>query len=124
LGDLASMQAETRVNAEQASKQHLRKPTRRQFGEGRRRREENDKHPTVPSGYWRRHVCKRKSTATREASTVRGRDPQPELREEQAGPFEVAERPVVATTPGNAGISEGALVQEKRKKRQKPGDWR
>ena len=30
------MQAETRVNAEQASKETLRKPTRRQYGEGRR----------------------------------------------------------------------------------------
>ena len=42
---------------------------------------------------------------------VRARDPQPELREEQAGPREVADRPVLAMTPGNAGNSKGALVQ-------------
>ena len=37
LGDLATMQAETRVNAEQASKRIMRKPTRLLFREGRRR---------------------------------------------------------------------------------------
>jgi group II intron reverse transcriptase/maturase len=47
---------------------------------------------------------------------VRTRDPQPELGDEQAGPTGVAERPVVATTPGNAGTSEGALVQGQRQK--------
>jgi len=35
LGDLANMQAETRVNAEQASKRVMREPTRLNFGEGR-----------------------------------------------------------------------------------------
>ena len=39
------------------------------------------------------------------------RDQQPTTREGQAGPFGVAERPVVVMTPGNAGESEGALVQ-------------
>ncbi len=34
LGDLASMQAVTRVNAEQASKSATQEPTRRKFGEG------------------------------------------------------------------------------------------
>ena len=34
-GDLASMQAVTRVNAEQASKRVMRKPTRLNIGEGR-----------------------------------------------------------------------------------------
>jgi len=36
LGDLASMQAVTRVNAEQASKRLMQEPTHRDFGEGRR----------------------------------------------------------------------------------------
>ncbi len=40
---------------------------------------------------------------TREAPTVRGRGSQPELREEQAGPSEVADRFVLLMTPGNAG---------------------
>ena len=44
-----------------------------------------------------------KSTGTREAPSVRARDSQPELREEQAGPYGVADRPVVPLMPGNAG---------------------
>ncbi len=84
----------------------------------------SDVTPTVPPGYWRRHVCKWKPTETREASAVRARDPQRKLREEQVRPSEVAERSVVAMTPGNAGESEGTLVQGQRAKRRKPGDWR
>jgi RNA-directed DNA polymerase len=38
---------------------------------------------------------------------VRRRDPQPGLREEQAGPRGVAERPVVVRKPGNAGGAKG-----------------
>ena len=36
-----------------------------------------------------------------------GREPQQELREEQAWPHEVTERPVVVTTLGNAGRAKG-----------------
>jgi len=35
------------------------------------------------------------------------REPQRELREEQARPHEVAERPVRVKTPGNAGRAKG-----------------
>src|SRR4029079_18807946 len=59
--------------------------------------------PGVPPGYGRRHACIRRSDATREASAVGARDPQPTTREGQVGPFEVAERPVRAKNPGNAG---------------------
>jgi len=38
---------------------------------------------------------------------VRARDFQQELREEQAWPLVVAERPVVVMTPGNAGRAKG-----------------
>jgi len=44
---------------------------------------------------------------TRETLAVKARDLQLELREEQAGPFRVAERPVVAMNPGNAGGAKG-----------------
>ena len=40
---------------------------------------------------------------TREAPMERGRGSQPELREEQAGPSGVADRPVLLMKPGNAG---------------------
>ncbi len=66
--DLASMQAVTRVNAEQASKDVTRKPTRRDNGEGcHQRGRERIEHPVVPPGYWRQHAYKRKTDATREA---------------------------------------------------------
>ena len=38
---------------------------------------------------------------------VRARDPQPDAREGLAGPFGVAERPVVPVKPGNAGGGKG-----------------
>ena len=48
----------------------------------------------------------RSSDATREAPTVVERH-QPAAREGQAGPYGVAERPVVPEKPGNAGGGKG-----------------
>jgi hypothetical protein len=45
--------------------------------------------------------------ATREACLVAARDGQPDAREGQAGPGQVAERPVVPPKPGNAGGGKG-----------------
>jgi len=42
-GDLASLQAVTRVNAEQASKTMMQEPTHPKFGEGRRRGISNER---------------------------------------------------------------------------------
>jgi hypothetical protein len=58
LGELASSQAATRVNLEQASKMKLWTPTRLRFGEGQR---VSGKKPTetpdiVHRGSWERHV--------------------------------------------------------------------
>ena len=54
LGGSASMQAVTRVNAEQASKTLLQEPTRLRNGEGRRYLEETQlgraKNPDNPAG--------------------------------------------------------------------------
>lgn len=51
MGDLATMRAATRVNAEQASKRMMRKPTRLFFGEGcHRPGSERREHRTVPPG--------------------------------------------------------------------------
>ena len=50
MGDLASMQAVTRVNAEQASKSSTRKPTPRKPGEGRCRWSVRATAPVVPPG--------------------------------------------------------------------------
>jgi len=61
------MQAVTRVNAEQASKQVTRKPTPLTLGEGRCLWARRATDPAVPPGYWRRHACTRGRNATREA---------------------------------------------------------
>jgi hypothetical protein len=77
-------------------------------------------HPAVPPGYRRWHVCTRKSTVTREVPAVAARDRQPGLREEQTGPGGMAERPVVAKKPGNAGGAKGPWFQFECKKWRKP----
>ena len=50
--------------------------------------------------------------ATREAPAVAARDRQPDAREGQAGPRGVAERPVVARKPGNAGGAKGPQFKD------------
>lgn len=59
-GDDASVQAATRVNAEQASKMPMCRPTRLPF-RGRRiwlGRPERRRRPAAAPGYWRQHVHK------------------------------------------------------------------
>src|SRR5260370_40489288 len=60
MGDSGCLNAVTRVNAEQASKRTMRRPTRQPFrgrlirlGEAERR-----VRPAAAPGYWRRHVHK------------------------------------------------------------------
>src|SRR6202040_1676668 len=58
-GDSVSMQAVTRVNAEQASKRGMQEPTRLSDGEGRRRwNSMSEQVSSVLPGYWRRHAGK------------------------------------------------------------------
>jgi hypothetical protein len=103
----ASVQAATRVNAEQASKRTTCRPTRLvyrgrliQLGE----MSEDDArllHRGIGGGMYTR-----KAYATREAQVV-ARDGQPDAREGQAGRHGVAERLVVPMKPGNAGGGKG-----------------
>ena len=93
-----------RVNAEQASKILMRKPT---FGtEGRLPSLDvmTSEEPASDSAGVVATACMHTETwATREASAVEACDLQLAAREGQAGPYEVAERPVVPMKPGNAG---------------------
>jgi len=75
-------------------------------------------------GYWRGHVRTRRTDATREAPAVRACDPQPDARKGQAGPHEVAERPVVARKPGNSGGAKGPWLKVDAASDDGPGDWR
>jgi hypothetical protein len=91
-------------------------PTRQLIGEGRRRWEKGNgwnrpsherSDPTVPPGYWQRHVDKGGTSATREALFGGGMTLQPDSREGQAGPGRVADRLVVPQKPGNSGGGKG-----------------
>src|SRR5207249_7113653 len=55
---------------------------------------------------------------------VRASDSQPDAREGQAGLPGVAERPVVPTTPGNAGRGKGPWFKVNARRGRQPGDWR
>ena len=60
---------------------------------------------------------------TREAPSMRGRGSQPELREEQAGSFGVADRPVLLMKPGNAGGGKEPDFWRVTGRDQQSGDW-
>ncbi len=102
------MQAGTRVNVEQASKQAMRKPTRLRYGEGRRPPDLMSDIRLEESAGVVTSACMQEEVVWNTGSPSDGeRDLQPEPREGQAGPCRVAERPVVARKPGNAGGAKG-----------------
>ena len=112
----ASLQAVTRVNAEQAPKRAMRGPIRLNYGEGCHRGRATP-HPCRtgarairlrdPAGVVATACKPRKSHATREAPAVAARDRQRTAREGQVRPRGVTERFVVAKKPGNSGGAKG-----------------
>ena len=123
LGDLASMQAGTRVNAEQASKRIMRKPTRLVFW-GRPSSLDRIAIASNGSAGVVASACMEEViVGTREAPTVRGRGSQPELREEQAGPYGVADRLVLPLMPGNSGGGKEPDFWRVTGRDQESGDW-
>lgn len=109
---MARVQAGTRVNVEQASKRALREPTRLRYGEGRRPPDEtSDSRLADPAGVVT-PACMQGEVVWNTGSPCGGeRDPRPAPREGQAGPWRVAERPVVVGKPGNAGGAKGPWVR-------------
>ena len=96
------------MNAEQASKDATRKPTRPKIGEGcHRGGRERNVHSAIPPGYWRQHAYKRETDATREAPCVVECNDQPEAGDGWSGRTGVAERPVVPRKLGNASGGKG-----------------
>src|SRR6266536_6163399 len=124
IGDSASVQAVTRVNAEQASKRTMRRPTRQPF-RGRLIRlgeRENQDTPQLRRGSGD-SMYTRKAYATREAP-MRGRnDDQPEAREGQAGRSGVAEGFIVPPKLGNASGGKGPQFKTDAIRGEGPGDW-
>ena len=108
IGDSASVQAVTRVNAEQASKRTMRRPTRQPF-RGRLTRlgvNERSSKPSRCAGVVATACTQGKRMQHGKPHGVVSND-QLEAREGQAGRFGVAERFVVPLKPGNAGGGKG-----------------
>src|SRR5271166_692345 len=123
-GDRASVQAATRVNAEQAPKRTMCRPTRRPF-RGRLTRlgetSEDDAQPLRRGSGDSMYT--RKAYATREAPRRGQSEGQPEAREGQAGRPGVAERFVVPLKPGNAGGGKGPQFRTDAIRGEGHGDW-
>ena len=120
-GDLVSMQAVTRVNAEQASKRVMQEPTRLNFGEGRRRWDSMSEQV--------HRSCRGKGDGMQATGTRRNtgspsgdRRGQLATRESQAGPCGVAERPAVPRKPGNAGGGKGPQLKTNARSNEGHGD--
>jgi RNA-directed DNA polymerase len=102
------------VNAEQASKDREAGADLSVFqGRPSSRGEEAARAPTGPAGVVA-SACMREGNRAQHGKprTERERDPEPEAREGQAGPCGVAERPVVARRPGNAGGAKGPQFKD------------
>ena len=124
MGDSASVQAVTRVNAEQASKRTMRRPTRQGY-RGRLTRLGSDERSSTPSrcaGVVAAACTQGKRTQHGKPQGVVGGD-QPEAREGQAGRPGVAERFVVPMKPGNAGGGKGPQFKTDAIRGEGPGDW-
>src|SRR6516225_6636244 len=123
LGDRASVQAATRVNAKQASKRSMCRPTRPP-NRGRLLRSgemsEDYAQPLHRGTGGSMHT--RKGTQHGKPHCVI-RDDQPDARKGQAGRTGVAERPVVPMKPGNAGGGKGPQFKTDARRGEGPGDW-
>jgi hypothetical protein len=110
----------------------MRKPTRLNYGEGRRRW-----NPAWPGLLGKSDAIQRFRRGSGDGMHVHGdltqhgkpdtaeaRDLQPDAREGQAGPGRVAERPVVPLKPGNAGGGKGPWFKVNAGNSESEGDWR
>ena len=123
IGDRASVQAATRVNAEHASKRSMCRPTRRPFrGRLTRRGEMSEEDALLLHRGSGGSMYTRKAHATRETPT-RDQEDQPDAREGQAGRAGVAARLVVPRKPGNAGGGKGPQFKTNAASSEGPGDW-
>jgi hypothetical protein len=121
IGDRASVQAATRVNAEQA--RTMCRPTRQPFRgrlTWRVRRARNT--PRCCTGVVAAACTQGKRTQHGKPQGAI-RDDQPEAREGQAGRSGVAERPVVPVKPDNAGGGKGPQFKTDARRGEGPGDW-
>ena len=107
MGDLATMQAETRVNTEQASKRDIAEADPSRLWGRPLPLDEIATAFNGSAGVVATACLQKETNATREAPAVQACDLQPDAREGQAGPCGVTERPVVVMKPGNSGGAKG-----------------
>jgi hypothetical protein len=123
IGDRASVQAVMRVNAEQASKRTMCRPTRQPF-RGRLTRLDTRAKTTS-----RRCTGVVAAACTQGKRTQHGkphgviRDDQPDTREGSAARHGVAKRFVVPLSPVNAGGGKGPQFKTDAASNEGPGDW-
>ena len=123
MGDRANRQAETRVNAEQASKRHVAEADPPEFRGRPMPLGETATAPSGSVGLMASACLEEEIVETREAPTMRGRGSQLELREEQARSFGVADRLVLLWKPGNAGGGKEPDFWRVTGRDQQSGDW-
>jgi hypothetical protein len=111
----ASRQAATRVNAEQAPKIPMRKPTRLHDGEGCHRRERRATRPERVRRGSGGGMSARRLDATRE--TPHDAATQPDAREGQAGSGGESERPIAPLKPAKADGGKGPWFKETQKRK-------
>src|SRR5215468_2944016 len=119
----ARVQAATRVNAEQASKRSMCRPTRPP-NRGRLLRPgemSEDYAQPLHRGTGGRCTQGKRTQHGKPHCVIR--DDQPDAREGQAGRTGVAERPVVPLKPGNAGGGKGPQFKTDARRGEGPGDW-
>ena len=127
LGGSASTQAATRVNAEQASKRLMRRPTRRDFGEGCQRPETppkivaNEPKPDASAGVGAA-ACVQEERRSNPGSPVGDAHASTGNPRGPAGAGRVAERLGVPRKPGNAGGGKGPQFERDGGRRQ--GRWK
>jgi len=125
------MQAITTVNAIEASKTLMRKPTQRHHGEGRRRRiakpeskPVNDEGLTVPPGWRRWHACKETGMNTGSPGDEDAHDPQPAAREGRSRVARDGGEVRSTVEAGNDRRGKGPWLKQQRMTQQRTrGDW-
>ena len=123
IGDSASVQAVTRVNAEQASKRTMCRPTRLPYrGRLKWLGETSEDTPSRYTGVVAAACTQGKRTQHGKPHGVVS-DDQPNAREGQVGRLGVAERFAVPRKPGNAGGGKGPWFKTDATSGEGPGDW-
>ena len=117
------MQAETRVNAEQAPKRHVAEADPSEFRGRPLPLGEIAIASSGSVGVMASACMEEEINGTRETPAVRGRGSQRELREEQARPSGVADRLVLLLKPGNSGGGKEPDFWRVSGRDQQSGDW-